>query len=404
MTRVDEMRQTVNKLAEGHAQRQDTLDALRLDVRQQLTTAAAAVQGMADERTAMSNDLHLRLGSDLADLKQAVEALQAAFLADRLAMAADMKEQLATTRRTREDEVATLQADARQFVGQVADDRQAMAEELSSKLADAQVHLSTTVRTMLGTFTSDRVVMSKEQSASLEANQAARRQTVAEMIANTQALLAQYAAANQANAAAQRATLSADHLRRQQAVAGMIADIQVLLAKFAAANSAQAADLQAFLAADRQSRSASTNEFMARTLADRQAMADDLAKRLDNFKAMLEANVDDTLSNFATERVELHRSLVEMAEIWHEYAAAMRGMPEPPAAPAPAPEAPKPSHDEALTISILSYLAEHPEGAKLVEMEPALGLARPQLGKLLRHLVDAGKVLKDPETLVYKLA
>jgi hypothetical protein len=99
-----------------------------------------------------------------------------------------------------------------------------------------------------------------------------------------------------------------------------------------------------------------------------------------------------------------------MAAIWGEYAAAMRGTVEALAEPELVVEPPDQpavgtlSHDEVLTAGVLSYLAEHPEGAKLVDMEPALGLARPQLGKLLRHLVDAGTVVKDSETLVYKLA
>jgi len=48
-------------------------------------------------------------------------------------------------------------------------------------------------------------------------------------------------------------------------------------------------------------------------------------------------------------------------------------------------------------------MAEHPEGVKLVELEPVLGLARPQLGRHLRNLIDSGKVVKDPDTLVYTL-
>lgn len=404
MTRVDEMRELVNKLAGSHEQRQDSLDALRLNVRQQLTSAADALQAMSAERAAMSADLHLKLDGDLANLKQAVATLQSQFAADRQAMTADMENQLTATRRKRDEDVAELQADTQQFMGQVADDRRAMAEELSSKLVAAQVHLSTSVRTMLDAFASARVAMGEELDAALAANQAARSQTVAEMIAHTQALLAQFAAANRADAAAQAATLSADHVRRQQTVAAMIADIQALLTKFAAANAAQAADLFSFLTADRQSRSMAVNEFMANTLADRQAMAADLAKRLDDFNAMLKANIAGALSGFAAERAELHRSLTEMAELWQQFAAAMRGATETPRASEPVAEAPKPPHDEDLTAGILSYLAEHPEGAKLVEMEPALGLARPQLGKLLRHLVDDGKVTKDPETLVYKLA
>jgi hypothetical protein len=150
---------------------------------------------------------------------------------------------------------------------------------------------------------------------------------------------------------------------------------------------------------------------MADLNADRRAMAEELADRLAGFKVALQADVSESLAGFAAERVELHRSLAEMAQIWRAFAAAMRGRPaeKPPVfveRAAPAPEVPvaPPSEAEDVAERVLSYLAGHPEGAKLVELEPLIGLSRPQLGRYLRHLVDSGKVVKDPETLVYKLA
>jgi len=314
MSRVDEMHELVNELAGAHADRRETLTALRSAVQQQRADCTA-------ERAAMST----KLRADLAS-----------------------------------------------------------------------------VHTMLADFTAERAALSQE-------DQAARHRVVTEMVAHTQSLLDQFAAANRAVAAKMRETLTADRT-------DLVTDTRALLSQFAAANRQAATDLHAFLSADRQARSAAAADlhavlsadqqarsaamasFLADTTAGRRAMAEALADRLEHFKAALQADV-------ASERSELRRSLSEMAKVWREFAAAMRGGAgqEQPASPAPATAQPA-AEGEDVTSDILNFLAEHPEGAKLVDLAPMFELARPQLGRLLRDLVDSGKVVKDPETLVYKLA
>jgi hypothetical protein len=244
--------------------------------------------------------------------------------------------------------------------------------------------------------------MSQAQDESLAANGAERRGLVGEMIANTQALLNRFAADHGATAAKLHETLTANRTERQQLVAGMIADIQALLKNIAADNDDTAAELRATLSSDHQARSAATAGFMADVNANRQSMAEALANRLDAFKGTLEAQVSGSLTGFAAGRADLHRSLAEMAQVWREFAAALHGNTVA-AQPEPAPPAVK-SPAEDVSDRLLAYLAQHAEGVKLVELEPEFGLSRPQLGKHLRNLVDSGKVVKDPETLVYKLA
>jgi hypothetical protein len=228
------------------------------------------------------------------------------------------------------------------------------------------------------------------------------------MIADIRALLDRFAVENSATAAELREFLSADQAGRQQAVAGMVAGFQALLGQIAAGNQTAAVELRTFLDSDRQARSAATASFMATTHANRQAMAEALADRLDQFKDTLKATVSGSLAGFVAERSELRRTLDEVAQLWHAFAAAMAGgspQPAEPAVTAAPPPAPAPPVEEVdVADQILAYLTGHPAGAKLVDMEPTFGLARPQLGKLLRHLVDSGKVVKDPETLVYTLA
>jgi len=257
----------------------------------------------------------------------------------------------------------------------------------------------------LGDFTTQRVTMSQAQDESLAANGAERRGLVGQMIANTQALLNRFAADQQATAARLHETLSADRTERRQLVTGMIADIQALLKNIAADNDDTATELRATLSSDHQARSAATADFMADVNTNRQSMAAALANRLDAFTGTLEAQVSGSLTGFAAGRADLHRSLVEMAQVWREFAAALHGntvaaQPEP---TEPAPPAAKPPAED-VDERLLAYLAQHADGVKLVELEPEFGLSRPQLGKHLRSLVDSGKVVKDPETLVYKLA
>ena len=284
-----------------------------------------------------------------------------------------------------------------------------MAEDLSARLLRDQVELSAGVRAMLDHFTGARAAMRQELSAALAADQTARYQVVAEMVARTQALLGQFAAYNRATAAELRETLSTDRAARQQTVAGMIADIHALLSQIATDNQAAAVELRSFLDADREARSAAVAGFMADTAANHRTMAEDLADRLEKFTAVLQAEVSGSLAVFATEHGELHRSLSDMAQVWREFAARVQGAgrekpaPMAPAAKPVAKPAAEPAEDADVTVRILHYLAEHPEGAKLVELEPVLGLARPQVGRRLRNLIDSGKVVKDPDTLVYTL-
>jgi len=411
MSRVDEMREVVDKLASNHAARRSGLDALRRNVSEQRAGAADAVSEMAAERAAMSFELRSSLAADLLGLQHEVRTTLGDFLTERQGMDAALKEQLDATREQREEQVTALRTEARQFVGNVSAERQVMAGDLFGMLSGAQIELSTGVRTMLGDFTAQRVTMSQAQDESLAANGAERRSQVAEMIANTQALLNRYAAEQEATAARLHADLNADRTERQQLVAGMLADIQVMLKNIATDNDATAAEMRATLSSDQQARSTSVANFMADVNANRQSMAEALANRLDAFTGTLEAQVSSSLTGHAAARADLHRSLVEVAQLWREYAAAQKGTtvaaepePAPPMPVAKAPPAAEAPPAEDMNDRLLAYLTEHPEGVKLVELEPVFELSRPQLGKYLRVLVDSGKVVKDPETLIYKLA
>jgi len=404
MSREDEMRELVKKLAGDHANRHQLLEALSQEVQQVRVDAAVMVSDVAAARARMSNELHAGLADDLAGRRDAVQAMLGTFSAERQSMAAEMDVSLAATRHERQNDVDALRNDARQYIGQVAKTRQAMAADLSSALAHAHAVLHLDVQTMLGGFSSDRAAMSLQLSNLLTAEHKARQQDVSQTVTEITAMLDRFAAEHRATAAELHQSLSDNMAARQREVADMRAEIRVMLHRFSAENRAAATELHAYLNADRAARSSEVAAFMAETLSERQAMAKDLAAHLDHFMTSLGAEVSGTLAGFAEERRDLHASLAEMATVWQEYKAGKWNGEAATAAPPQEPEPVAPSPSEEAMARILKCLSSLPEGAKLVELEPMLDIPRPTLGKYLRHLVDSGQVVKDPETLVYKLA
>jgi len=412
------MRELVKRLAGDNANRHQLLDSLRSNVQQQRDDAALALREMGSARVQMSAELHAGLADDLTNLRDAVQAMLGDFEAGRQTMKADLQADLMATRQERQQDVSMLHANARQFVGEVAETRQAMAAALSAWLADNHVELHASVQDMLGSFADERASISENMRRTLAAESAARRQDVANMVATIEAMLDRFAAENQAAATELHQVLDANTAQRQQTVASLLAHIRALLQQLAAENRTAALELQAFLTADRTARDSTMAAFMADIVAQRHAMTNELAAGLDQFVTSLSVAVSATLANFSNERHALHASLAEMAAIWGAYAANLQepemqepevaAMPQPVAEAEPAPASGSevgalPAEVDVIA-RILNFLASKPEGAKLVELEPELGLSRPQIGKHLRGLVDSGKIVKDPETLFYTLA
>lgn len=82
------------------------------------------------------------------------------------------------------------------------------------------------------------------------------------------------------------------------------------------------------------------------------------------------------------------------------------------AAPAARPAAPRAAREpreappvaeaaESLTERVMTYLASQPEGAKLTEIQEALGADRFKMVHALRELLEAGRVRKDEEAKRY---
>lgn len=350
---------------------------------------------------------HVNRSQALGELAAGVHSDLESFRADRMKMAADMGSTLSGARHERQAAIETLQQQTQAFMSDVSAGRQAMAVSMFDSLLMAHEQMSAHVASMLNANASTRKAMAEAQRDGLAAARAARQAEVADLKDATQTHMAQISASRQAMSEELSAELAADKADRNAMVAQLLADIESMLARIDLENSAAAHELRQTLAADARARSQSVASMMETMTADRQAAAAEQAANLQEFHSTLHDSVQDLLAGNSSDRVALHGSLVEMGQLWREYAAMMRGAPavqsEPMSPPDREPAAREPEEVDDVEQSILEFLADKPEGMKLVDMEPLFGLSRPVLGRHLRALLDAGKVDKDPNTLVYKL-
>lgn len=350
---------------------------------------------------------HVARSQGLADLSVGVHSDLESFHANRMEIAADMQTMLGEARRDRQEAIGTLQEQTQAFMADVTASRQAMAVSMFDSLQVAHEQMSASVASMLNTNANARKAMAEAQQEALAAARANRQAEVAGLKAATKAQMSQISANRKAMSEELTAELAADKAERSATVAQLLADIETMLARIDLENSAAAQELRQTLAADAQARSQTVASMMESLTADRHSAAADQAAHLQEFHSTLSNSVQELLAGMGADRVALQGSLAEMGQVWREYAALMSGT----LAATPAPESPE-EEQTAVTEaveefdveqSILEFLADKPDGMKLVEMEPVFGLSRPVLGRHLRALVDAGKVVKDSDSLVYKL-
>ncbi len=350
---------------------------------------------------------HGNRSQSLHDLSTEVQTTLQTFQSNRKAMAVDMQATLEKARTERSEAVSTLQAQTQAFVTDVSKARQTMSAEMFDSLRVTHDQLSSSVADMLTQFNAERKAMSAAEQAALAAARAERQAQVAAIQADAQATVQKIADERESMAEALHKDLAESRAQREATVTSLLAEFQAMVERIAVDNRTAAEELQSFLSKDNAERHQAVVDIMTNISADRQTMSQAQAARLLDYKGALAAEVNATVSGFSKDRVALNESLREMSEVWHEFAVAMRSLPtqQSTVAAEPAVEADEPEETDSSDMEreILEYLASKPEGAKLVEMEPVFGLSRPVLGRQLRMLVNDGKVIKDSNTLLYKL-
>ncbi|MBI4302632.1 MAG: hypothetical protein HY664_08495 [Chloroflexi bacterium] len=136
------------------------------------------------------------------------------------------------------------------------------------------------------------------------------------------------------------------------------------------------------------------------------AMSKEMKAELAKGVADLHRDVMAILKGFDTELRETGTELAEGRQAWRELAATMhakRGRPiieaKPPTAAPPVIEALGEEMNVSPEITALQnrvfvYLAHHPEGTRMAELEQEFGLARIQMARLIRNLIDENKIEK----------
>lgn len=340
MSRVFEMRALTEELARGFEARVADLADRRRDVHQELTSLC-----------------HTRL------------------------------ETAATAHRARAEETVARHSSTRHLLGGFADTRRAIADSQRRALAIAAADRTTTVR---GALADTRHTMQRVHATRL---------------ASEAALSAEMRAIGHA-----RASLAA---RQRQQLAHSRADL-----------------------------ARQTAGLVAHARAGRQATAASLKEGLAAHRSTLHAEVARDLDQFAAQRDGLARDLRAFGQTWKAFTQTMhaaRGglaprtpasQPAPPAPspeptrptpasqpppPAPSPEPTQPTsavrpgstEEESLASStlstdeIFSFLADHPDGVRLVEMEAHFGVPRIRLAVAVNRLIEENRAFKDDERKLY---
>ena len=241
--------------------------------------------------------------------------------------------------------------------------------------------------------------------------------------ADTRSTMREIHNARMVGAASQQAELRQCHAELSQRSRHLMEETHQARAKMAA-------DQQESLREDRAELAAEMTGFLGETAAARAAMAAAQREELLEGRAALHAAVSGTLAGFQDTRKSLAHDLAEFGQVWRDFDAIMQarrsvGAPnptaerapmsqshpgaEPPAGPplGPAEEtmpmgaATYEPHGVPSDEAVFDYLADHPDGLRLVAFEEHFGTQRIRLAPILNRLIQENKARKDAEHKLY---
>ena len=271
-----------------------------------------------------------------------------------------------------------------------------------------------------------RVAAMRSLTESLARSYDARMAEVAENRAQTAGLLRQTHAARMMMAADQQQRLGGGRARLAAETAGFLRQSH-------AARMAMAADQQQRLGGGRAHLAAETAGFLRQTHSARMAMAAAQSQALEEGLAALRAGVSTTLEDLKRARAALVENLVQFGRVWRSFGQTMRTRRTGAAPRRQEPEAellfaPRPSarseasipstplertvagpsareiaeeHERALVPAVFAFLADRPDGVRLVELEEHFGIPRIRLALLVNRLIEGNKARKDEERKLY---
>ncbi|MBI4498951.1 MAG: hypothetical protein HY689_13750 [Chloroflexi bacterium] len=294
-----------------------------------------------------------------------------------------------------------------------------------------------------------RQQMAVRRGARLEETVALRRacaEDAAARRAGVASTLADFGRARTEMAASQRSALAQATADRQADVRGLAASAQQALRDIHTARSASAAALHAELGRGREDLAQRVGAFLDDTRAARTARAAEQRQALRQGhaalavpRASLQIAVATILEGFHTARQALAQDLAASQQTWHRFAHTMQArragvasnfpaprmeaapvmaeaaetaqvaaeQPTPPetaegeATPAAGEEATFASPRVASEDTIFSYLADHPDGVRLAELQEHFGTSRQRLTQILYRLSEENRARKDDERGLY---
>ncbi|TAK29826.1 MAG: hypothetical protein EPO21_20415 [Chloroflexota bacterium] len=227
------------------------------------------------------------------------------------------------------------------------------------------------------------------------------------------------------NGSAQKAKLRTER-------ADLSRQVNQLMGGTCQARIAMAANQQVFLMKGRVVLAAETAQFLSEASATRAAMAKSQQQALSAGRAALQTEVITTLEGFQQRRRDLANDLAEFSQVWQKFtqmrrarrsgalfgssrtveaepqqlaaevmATTPRRNEEEPMPSDPAAEGSLESHGIPSDEAVFSYLADHPDGLRLVDLEEHFGTIRIRLAPILSRLIQENKVRKAEDRKLY---
>ncbi len=150
--------------------------------------------------------------------------------------------------------------------------------------------------------------------------------------------------------------------------------------------------------------------------ADRIQGVSDLMDAFHQARAEMAAEQRETFAGYRADRKALAEDLAEFSQVWRDFCIAMQGRPTsvPPGPPplkvevkpVPPPRPVEPgiaaeTREAPSGEAVFGYLADHPDGARLVELEAHFGTSRIRLVTIVTRLIEENKARKDESLKLY---
>lgn len=306
-------------------------------------------------------------------------------------------------------------AEMRGLTEEMARSHEERMAALTSRRADVQNALQETRQRMATCHT--------EQGQAAAALHQDLAKAAVDLRADTQSTMREIHSARMASASAQRA-------ERRQNHADLSRGTHHLMEETHRRRVTMAADQRVSLGEGRADLAAEMTRFLGETTAARATMSRAQQEELRAGRAALDAGVSTTLAGYRDGRKALADDLAEFGQVWGGFTEVMRARrgsvaSDPPAAVGPRPKpdlrakppagAPRAKAEEtsptgAATCephrvppdeAVFGYLADHPDGVRLVELEDHFGTLRIRLAPILNRLIQENKARKDVEHKLY---